>query len=191
MKIGILASGKGSNFEAIVRHFKGSSLVSVACLCCDQPGARVMDLAKEYQVESRLFPCTQFRTILAPETEKQLADYLLSKSVELVVLAGYMRIVKQPLLHAFQGRIINLHPSLLPSFPGLNAAGQALQYGVKITGCTVHYVDEQVDHGAILAQKPVMIEETDTEDSLLKKIHNEEHLLYPFVIESLALKMKK
>jgi phosphoribosylglycinamide formyltransferase 1 len=150
----------------------------------------VISLAKQYGIDYKLFPCARHRTIMEESIERSMADYLVSRKVDLVVLAGYMRILKAPLLEPFRGRIINLHPSLLPSFPGLHAVRQALQYGVKITGCTVHYVDEKVDHGPILAQRSVVIEPGDTEDSLLQRVHKEEHALYPAVIEMLAIREK-
>lgn len=191
IRIAVFASGKGSNFENIARRFQKSRLVKIACLVCDQPEAGAIKIAERFSIKIRPVICTIFKTKLDEQTEQELADYLVSENIDLIVLAGYMRIVKSPLLRAFPGRILNIHPSLLPSFKGLNAVKQALDYGVKITGCTVHHVDEQIDHGKILSQKHTCISKHDTEKSLLKKIHRLEHIIYPQVIHEIAKTMKK
>ncbi len=183
MNIGILASGKGSNFEALVKAFREENRVLVKCLVSDQPGANVNTLADQYGIKKLLVSFDKDRTKLDDETK--IADYLIAQGVEWVVLAGYMRILKKPMLSRFPNRILNIHPSLLPSFPGLNAVKQALDYGVKFTGCTVHYVNENIDQGKIIAQKVVPVLEEDTLDSLLLRVHQAEHALYPQVIRDL------
>jgi phosphoribosylglycinamide formyltransferase 1 len=186
MKIAVFASGKGSNFETILKWFQNKKEVETECLVCDQPNALALGIAQRWGIE--IFPVfgSKFKSRLEPHLEKEISDYLLKKKVDLIVLAGYMRIVKEPLLKEFNGRMINIHPSLLPSFPGLHAVRQALDYGVKVTGCTVHYIDEKIDHGPILAQRAVEVEEGESEENLLEKIHQMEHVIYPQVIEKLA-----
>ncbi|EKD28155.1 MAG: Phosphoribosylglycinamide formyltransferase [uncultured bacterium] len=189
-KLAVFASGKGSNFEAIVKYFHNNKNIVISSLICDQPKAYAIEIAKKNNIETFVVECTKFKTKLEPEQEDRVVKYLISKNIDLVVLAGYMRIIKTPLLKAFAGRIINIHPSLLPSFKGLNAVQQALDYGVKITGCTVHYVDNEIDNGKIIDQKSVYIDHTDNVNSLHMKIHEQEHLLYPKTIESIALSKK-
>ena len=187
IQIAVFASGTGSNFEALADYFANHFRAEIILLVCDQPGALVIEKAKKRGIETHLVECTRFKTKLEEKIETQVAQILFSKKVDLIVLAGYMRILKTPLLHPFAGRIINLHPSLLPSFRGLNAIQQALQYGVKVTGCTVHLVDEEVDHGPILAQVVVWVDEKDTLESLSKKIHEEEHQLLPKIVEQFIM----
>jgi len=188
MRIGILGSGRGSNAEAVLAAQAAGRLghAQVAGSLCDQPGAGILGLGPRYGVPAEYLDPGCFRTKLTPEAEAACLARLREWGVELVVLAGFMRIVKAPLLEAFPDRIINLHPSLLPAFPGLDAIGQAWEYGVKITGCTVHRVNAQVDAGEILDQAAVRIEETDTRESLEEKIHAAEHELLVAVIARLA-----
>jgi phosphoribosylglycinamide formyltransferase-1 len=191
IRIAIFASGKGSNFEAIAGLFRESDRVRVECLVCDQPDAGVIKIARSFGIEHIPVRSERYRTRLDETTERGLAASLEKKNIDLVVLAGYMRVVKKPMLEAFPGRIVNIHPSLLPAFRGLDAVRQALEYGVKITGCTVHFVDEQIDHGRIIAQSAVPVKDGDTEESLHRRIHREEHELYPRVIRDLATKMEE
>jgi phosphoribosylglycinamide formyltransferase-1 len=123
-------------------------------------------------------PVTAKKGRLPAEAEEEMADLCVGHNVDLVVLAGFMRILKTALLDIFENRIMNIHPSLLPSFKGLHSARQALEYGVKITGCTVHFVDRSIDGGTIILQTPVVIDDDDTEDTLLEKIHPQEHQTY-------------
>ena len=186
MKLAVFASGTGTNFAAILDYFKGSETVTIACLICDQDKAGALDIARQNNVETFVVTCTEYKTKLSVEKEKEIADYLIEKEIDLIVLAGYMRVIKAPVLVPFKGRIINIHPSLLPSFRGLHAVKQALDFGVKITGCTVHRVDEVIDSGAILGQRSVQVDVGDSESSLHQKIHQEEYKLYPAVIEVIA-----
>jgi phosphoribosylglycinamide formyltransferase-1 len=148
----------------------------------DVLAAPILDMAREFGVTNAYLPPGRFRTRLEPAIEDQLVKMLRDSGVELVVLAGFMRLLHEPMLKAFPRRIINIHPSLLPKFPGLEAWKQALVAGETVTGCTVHYVDEQIDHGQILAQKQIGILPNDTAESLHARIQVVEHELYPAVI---------
>jgi phosphoribosylglycinamide formyltransferase-1 len=183
LPIGILGSGKGSNCRAILERIRSGDLAAEARLVfSDVLDAPILDMAREFGVANAYLPPGRFRTRLEPEIEQQLVQMLRDAGVELVVLAGFMRVLHEPMLRAFPKRIINIHPSLLPKFPGLEAWKQALVSGEKVTGCTVHYVDERIDHGQILAQKEVRILHGDTAESLHARIQVLEHELYPAVI---------
>ena len=183
LTIGILGSGKGSNCRAILEQIRSQKLAAEARLIIsDVFDAPILDIAHEFGVPNAYFPPGQFRTRLEPAVELELAKMLKAAGVELVVLAGFMRVLKEPMLDAFPRRIINLHPSLLPKFPGLEAWKQALAAGEKLTGCTVHYVDAGVDSGEIIAQRKVPILPNDTPDSLHNRIQIAERELYPEVI---------
>jgi phosphoribosylglycinamide formyltransferase 1 len=183
LPIGILGSGKGSNCRAIFERIRSGDLTAEARLVVsDVLDAPILDIAREFNVANSYLAPGRFRTRLEPEIEKQLAQMLRDAGVELVVLAGFMRVLHEPMLKAFPSRIINIHPSLLPKFPGLEAWKQALIAGETVTGCTVHYVDERIDHGQILAQKEVRILPNDTPESLHARIQVLEHELYPAVI---------
>ena len=183
LPIGILGSGKGSNCRAILEHIRSGDLAAEARLVVsDVLDAPVLDLAREFGIANAYLPPGRFRTRLEPEVEEQLVQMLRAAGVELVVLAGFMRVLHEPMLKAFPRRIINIHPSLLPKFPGLEAWKQALVAGETVTGCTVHYVDEQIDHGQILGQKEVKILPNDTAETLHARIQVVEHELYPAVI---------
>ncbi|QKS70421.1 phosphoribosylglycinamide formyltransferase [Paenalkalicoccus suaedae] len=184
MNIAIFASGSGSNFEAMKRAAdKGLLSGKISLLICDKPGALV-----ESRAEGHGVPVVS----LSPKTFSSKADYeaellreLKKYDISFLVLAGYMRLVGPTLLDAFEGRIVNIHPSLLPSFKGLDAIGQALDFGVKVTGVTVHVVDAGMDTGPILAQESVTIEPGDTRDDVEKKIREVEHRLYPKTVEQM------
>lgn len=183
LPIGILGSGKGSNCRAILERIRSGDLAAEARLVVsDVFDAPILDMAREFGIANAYLPPGRFRTRLEPDIEAQLVQMLRDAGVELVVLAGFMRVLHEPMLKAFHRRIINIHPSLLPKFPGLQAWEQALVGGEKVTGCTVHYVDEQIDHGKILAQKEVKILPNDTAASLHARIQALEHELYPAVI---------
>lgn len=181
-RIAIFASGSGSNFEAIVQAIQAGRLngAEVALLVCDKPGAKVVERAARLGVEAFVFSPKEYADKAAYEAD--IVAELQKRDVTLVVLAGYMRLVGETLLHAYEGRIINLHPSLLPAFPGKDAVGQAIAHGVKITGVTVHVVDAGLDTGPIIAQRPVAVEETDTAETLAARIHQVEHQLLVEVI---------
>ena len=183
LPIGVLGSGKGSNCRAIFERIRSGELVAEPRLVVsDVLNAPILDIAREFGVANAYLPPGRFRTRLEPEIEGQLVKTLRDAGVELVVLAGFMRVLHEPMLKAFPRRIINIHPSLLPKFPGLEAWKQALVAGETVTGCTVHYVDERIDHGQIVAQREVKILPNDTAESLHARIQLLEHELYPAVI---------
>ena len=185
--VGILGSGKGSNCRAILESIRTGALsAEVRVVLSDVLDAPILEIAREFSVPNAYLPPGQFRTRLEPNTEAELVQMLRHAEVELVVLAGFMRVLKSPMLQAFPRRIINIHPSLLPKFPGLEAWKQALDAGETITGCTVHYVDEKIDHGDIIAQREVPILPNDSAESLHTRIQIAEHELYPAVIEKLC-----
>ncbi len=181
-KIAVLASGAGSNFKALVNGDTGPGKVDI--LLTDNENAGALELAAELGVESKYLYPGKYRTRFGIREEELWAEYLAGRGVELVCLAGLMRIIKGPLLDAFQGRIMNIHPSLLPAFPGLDAQGQALKYGVKITGCTVHYVDGGTDTGQIILQESVPVLEFDQRDSLAARILVKEHEIYSKAVKA-------
>jgi len=192
LKIGVIGSGKGSNFKAIQDAIESGKLqAETRIVLSDVEDAGILKLARGYSVGALHVPPGKFKTKLEPEIEKQIAELLKYKGVELVVLAGYMRMIKSPLLDAFPGRIINIHPSLLPKFPGIEAWKQALAAGEKKSGCTVHYVDEGMDTGEIIAQREVPIQPDDTAKTLHARIQVAEHELYPEVIATLAADLQK
>lgn len=187
MKLGILGSGKGSNCRAILEAIRvGQLKAEVAVVISDVFDAPILDIAREFGVPNAFLPPGHFRTRLEPAVEEQLVKILQDADVDLVALAGFMRVLKAPMLEAFSRRIINIHPSLLPQFPGLEAWKQALAGGVSETGCTVHYVDEQIDHGDVLGQIKVPILPNDTAETLHARIQAAEHKLYPQTIAQLA-----
>jgi phosphoribosylglycinamide formyltransferase 1 len=187
LRLGVLGSGKGSNFRAIMEQIIDGRLdAEVRIVISDVDNAGILSLARDFQIPSLYVRPGRFRTRLEPEIEEDIVRLLLQADVELVLLAGFMRIVKQPLLKAFPRKIINIHPSLLPKFPGLEAWKQALAAGEKVTGCTVHYVDAAVDAGEILGQEIVPILPADTAESLHARIQSAEHVLLPAVIARIA-----
>ncbi len=183
LPIGILGSGKGTNCRAILEKIRAGELAAeVRVIISDVLDAPVLDIAREFAVPNAYLPSGAFRTRLEPQVESELVKILREAGVELVVLAGFMRVLKSPMLEAFPRRIINIHPSLLPKFPGLAAWKQALTAGEKTTGCTVHYVDAEIDHGEILGQREVPIRSDDTPETLHARIQTAERELYPAVI---------
>ena len=183
LPIAILGSGKGSNCRAILERIRSGDLAAEARLVVsDVLDAPILDIAREFGVANAYLPPGRFRTRLEPAIEEQLVQMLRNANIELVVLAGFMRVLHEPMLKAFPRRIINIHPSLLPKFPGLEAWKQALVSGETVTGCTAHYVDERIDHGQILAKREVRILPNDTAESLHARIQLLEHELYPAVI---------
>ena len=185
--LGVLGSGKGSNFAAIAEAIRDGWLnARVALVVSDVPDAGILRLAKSHGAPAVHLPPGRFKTKLEPEGEFALAQTLQAAGVELVVLAGYMRLLKEPMVTAFPRRIINIHPSLLPKYPGLTAWQQALDAGETETGCTVHYVDLGMDTGPIIAQESVPVFPHDTADALHARIQEAEHRLYPQVIADLA-----
>jgi phosphoribosylglycinamide formyltransferase 1 len=184
MRVGVLASGSGSNFQALVEGVAGDPSIQIVALLCNRPGARVFERAKSLGVPSQLMDHTQWPTREA--YDEALAAELTSRGVEWVCLAGYMRLVTSRFLAAFPGRVVNIHPALLPSFPGLHGARQALEAGVRVSGCTVHLVDQGTDTGPIIAQATVPVLPSDDEAALSARIQVQEHRLYPLVVRAIA-----
>jgi phosphoribosylglycinamide formyltransferase-1 len=181
--LGILGSGKGSNCRAILEQIREGRLPAEARLVvADVFDAGILDIAREFGVPNVYLPPGHFRTRLEPNVEMELVRLLQQAGVELVVLAGFMRVLKEPMLAAFPRRIINIHPSLLPKFPGIESWKQALEAGETVTGCSVHYVDAGIDSGEIIAQRKVPVLPGDTAESLHARIQIAERALYPEVI---------
>jgi phosphoribosylglycinamide formyltransferase 1 len=183
LAIGILGSGKGSNCRAILEQIRARKLAAEARLVVsDVFDAGILEIAREFGVPNAYLPPGKFRTRLEPVVEMELVRMLEAEEIDLVVLAGFMRVLKEPMLSAFPRRIINVHPSLLPKFPGMESWKQALAAGEKVTGCTVHYVDAGIDSGEIIAQRKVPVWPNDTAESLHARIQVAERELYPEVI---------
>lgn len=187
LSLGVLASGRGSNFEAIAKNCaEGKIDAKIAILLSDRKDAKALERAKAFDIEARFVDPGHFKTKLTPEAEEEYVRVLQEHNVELIILAGFMRILKSHFLRSFAGRIINIHPALLPSFPGLHGQKQAFDYGVKVSGCTVHFVDEGVDTGPIIIQRAVPVLEEDTADTLAARILVEEHKIYSEAIQLFA-----
>ena len=186
-RIGVLGSGNGSNCEAILKACASGKIPGqVAVVVSDVADAFILERARQHGVPAQFIGPSEFKTKLEPELEERMARAFLDAGVRFVALAGYLRVLKLPMLRAFAGRMMNVHPSLLPAFPGLRAWEQALQHGVKVTGCTVHFVDEGVDAGPIIMQQPVPVFANDTPGSLHQRIQLAEHQIYPEAIRLLA-----
>lgn len=185
LRIAVFASGSGSNFQAIADAANAGRLDgSIGLLVCDRPNAKVVERARSSGVPVHTFRPKEYESRQA--YEREILECLQELRIDLIVLAGYMRILTEVLVDAYWGRMINIHPSLLPSFPGMHAVRQALDHGVKITGVTVHLVDGGLDSGPILAQRALDIGPDDTEETLGERIHRIEHDLYPQVIQEIA-----
>ena len=183
----MVGSGKGSNFVALADAIAAGKIpAEIAVVLSDVESAGILVHARDRKIPAQFIPPGKFRTKLDEEAERAFVSALQSAKVDLIVLAGFMRVLKGDFLRAFAGRIVNIHPSLLPSFPGLEAWKQALDHGVKVTGCTVHFVDAGVDAGPIIAQQTVPVFENDTPESLHQRIHAAEHELYPQCVAALA-----
>ncbi|MBN9654843.1 phosphoribosylglycinamide formyltransferase [Halobacillus sp. GSS1] len=187
INIAVFASGTGSNFDAIVSKVESGELeANIALLVCDRIGAPVIEKAQKHEIDTVVYRAKSFADKAAYE-EAVLEDCR-QRGIEFIVLAGYMRLIGPTLLKPYERRIVNIHPSLLPAFPGKDAIGQALEKKVKVTGVTVHFVDDGMDTGPIIAQEAIDIEENDTADDVKDKIQTVEHRLYPQVIQSLFIK---
>lgn len=185
-KLGVLGSGSGSNFQSILDAIEDGRLnAEVVLVLSDVPDAFILERAAKAGIPAEVIDCGGFKSKFPDEVQAAVARRLKEAGVELVCLAGFMRMVKQPLLSAFPGRIINIHPSLLPCFPGLHAWEQAVQAGATESGCTVHYVDAGMDTGSVIAQARVPVYPDDTPSSLHQRIQVEEHKLYPSVLSQL------
>jgi phosphoribosylglycinamide formyltransferase-1 len=186
-RLGVLGSGKGSNFAAIADACAAGKIpADVAIVLSDVAEARILERARERKISAHFIPPGKFRTKLDETAEQAYIDAMQKAQVNLVVLAGFMRILKGEFLREFAQRVVNIHPALLPAFPGLEAWKQALDYGVKVTGCTVHFVDQGVDTGAIIAQQTVPVLSDDTAETLHARIQQAEYELYPAAVAGLA-----
>ena len=181
LRIGVLASGRGSNFQSIIDSVEAGYLsATINVLITDNPDAFAVERAKKHRIDHLVMRPKQFGS--KDDYYKAIAGELNSRGVGLVVLAGFMRVVGRPLIEAFRHKIMNIHPALLPSFPGLHGQKQAVDYGVKISGCTVHFVDEGMDTGPVIIQAAVPLNNDDTEESLSERILKFEHRIYPEAI---------
>ena len=180
VSVGVLASGRGSNFESLARAASRGTLgARLACLVSDDASAPALQIAARFGIPSCVVDPGSRRGRMSDEAERRVVEILREQGVRLVCLAGFMRLVGSRLLEAFPGAILNVHPSLLPSFPGLEAQRRALEHGVKVTGCTVHLVDSGVDSGPIVLQAALEVREEDTPESLAARILEREHEIYP------------
>jgi len=185
LRLGVLVSGRGSNLQAIIDAIeKGNLDAQVVVVISDKEGAYALERARKHGIEALFIDPKSYESREAHE--KAIGDELEKRGVELICLAGYMRILSPYFVNRFRWRIINIHPALLPSFPGLHGQKQALDYGVKISGCTVHFVDEETDHGPIIIQAAVPVLEDDDEDTLAARILEYEHKIYPRAIQLYA-----
>jgi len=185
LKLGVLISGNGSNLQSIIDHIeKGSLKAIIKIVISNNPEAYGITRAKKHGIPIVVLENGDFKS--KEEFDLELVRILKNNSVDLVILAGFMRIITPTLLKAFAGRIMNIHPALLPSFPGLHGQKQAVEYGVKLSGCTVHFVDEGVDTGPIIIQRAVQVFDDDTEETLAARILKEEHKIYPQAIQLFA-----
>jgi phosphoribosylglycinamide formyltransferase 1 len=183
-RIAVLASGTGTNLQAILDDLHGRDGIEVVCVASNKPGAHALERAAEAGVETGVFPSSDHGDRL--ERDAAMAAWLTAREVELVVLAGYMELLTAEFVRRFPNRIVNVHPALLPSFPGLDAIGQALEHGVAVTGVTVHFVDEGVDSGPIILQRAVVVPYTRDRSQLEREIHEVEHQLLPEAIRLIA-----
>jgi phosphoribosylglycinamide formyltransferase-1 len=178
-RIAVLASGRGSNFEALARACAAADFpASIRVLIVDNAEAGARGIADSFGIECAMVECGPKKGSMTPESSERMANICAERGVDLVCLAGFMRIVKGALMTAYGGRMLNIHPALLPSFKGLHAQEQALAYGVRWSGCTVHLVDEGIDTGPIIIQRVVPVLDEDTVDSLSDRILTEEHRAY-------------
>lgn len=185
VKIGAIASGSGSNFEAIIKATEGGILkdkATVEVLICNKPGAYCMERARNHNIPYTLIESDKHEGT-REEFDQKMINVLKKYECELIVLVGYMRLVSTMFIKAFNGNVMNIHPSLLPSFKGMHAHRDVLEYGVKVSGCTVHFVDADADHGPIIIQKCVKVYDNDTEDTLGPRVLEWEHKIFPKSIE--------
>ncbi|WP_256761758.1 phosphoribosylglycinamide formyltransferase [Cohnella sp. WQ 127256] len=185
LKIAVFASGSGSNFQALAEAVRDGRInATLDLVVCDKPSAYVLERARSFQVETFTFSPKDYPSRQAYEEE--IIANLQARGIELIVMAGYMRLVTEVLVEPYYGRMINIHPALLPAFPGMDGIGQAFEYGVKLTGATVHFVDGGKDTGPIIAQQAVEVRDQDTLETLGERIHQAEHELLPQVVGWIA-----
>lgn len=186
MRIAVLASGRGSNLQALIDAAKkGFVPAEIAVVVSDKPDSQALERAKNHGIKTAVFVRADYSDTQSFDTA--LVEYLQQEKIELICLAGFMRILSADFVRTFSHRIINIHPSLLPSFPGLDAQKQALEYGVKLSGCTVHFVDEGMDTGPIIGQRAVPVFDNDTAESLSARILLQEHELYPWAVRQIVM----
>ena len=182
MNIAVLCSGSGTNLQAIIDSVKSGYIpAKIALIVSDNESALALERAKKSGIETLILNKKDFKT--RDDFDKEIVRNLKKRNVELVVLAGYMRLLGRYFIKEFKFRIMNIHPALLPSFKGTHGIKDALEYGVKVTGPTVHFVDEELDHGAIILQRALEVKDDDTEETLLERVHKEEHKIYPEAIK--------
>lgn len=187
LSLGVFGSGSGSNFQAILDAIDQEKLdAKVACVLSDQKDAFILQRARQRDIPAIWLDCAPYKTKLDGDAQHNAIDLLQKHGADTVVLAGFMRMIKQGLLDAFPERVLNIHPSLLPAFPGLASWKQAVEYGVKVSGCTVHFVDLGMDTGPIILQRTVPVYHHDTPDSLHERIQEQEHIAYPTALQWLS-----
>ena len=187
LKLGVLGSGAGSNMQSIVDAIAAGELdAEIRLVLADFPDAKILDRARKHDIPCQYLDCSPWKTKLEGPAEDRCIELLKSAGVDTVVLAGFMRIVKPKLLEAFPNRVLNIHPALLPAFPGVHSWTQALDYGCKVAGVTVHFVDAGTDSGPIIVQKAVEVMEDDTPETLHARIQVQEHLAFPEALRIIA-----
>lgn len=187
LKIGVMGSGRGSNCQSLIDAIAAGRLnARIACVIADVPDAFILERARKHGIPAFYLDPAPFKTKLDGVAETRYIETLRAHGVQAVALAGFMRIVKNGLLAAFPQRVLNIHPALLPAFPGMDAWKQALDYGAKVAGCTVHFVDAGTDTGPIILQRAVPVREDDTPATLHARIQEQEHLAYPEALQALA-----
>ena len=187
LKIAVLGSGSGSNCQSIIDAIEANALnARIVCVITDVEDAPILERARRHGIAADYISAAPFKTKIDGEAEARYIERIRESGAELIALAGFMRIIKGGILSAFRGKIINIHPSLLPAFPGLQAWKQALAYGTKVAGCTVHFVDEGTDTGPIIVQRTVPVLSNDTPESLHARIQIEEHLAYPEALKAIV-----
>lgn len=185
LTLGVLASGRGSNFQSIIDSIESGYITAkIAILITDNPDSYAVERANKHNIESLVLRPRDFSDRDAYYSH--IAEELKKRGIELIILAGFMRVVGKPLLDQYTNKVMNIHPALLPSFPGLHGQKQAADYSVKISGCTVHFVDEGMDTGPIIIQAAVPAYDDDTEDSLSERILKQEHRIFPYAIKLYA-----
>ena len=184
MRVGVLASGRGTNLQALLDRVHGREGIEIVAVASDKPGARALERARAVGVECASFPVAMHAE--RESRDRAMADWMRERAVELVVLAGYMQLLSRSFLAAFPSRVINVHPALLPAFPGLEAVPQALAYGVKVFGVTVHFVDEGIDSGPVILQRAIELPDARGVEEVLERLHPIEHELLPEAVRLIA-----
>lgn len=187
LNLAVFGSGSGSNYQAIADAIAEGRLdARIACVISDNEDAYILERARQAGHPALYLDCSPFKTKLDGDAAQRAVETVRRHGGDFIVLAGFMRIIKSGLLSAFAGRMVNIHPSLLPQFPGLEAARQALEAGVRETGCTVHYVDDGIDTGPVIVQRKVPVLPGDTVETLMSRIHAQEHIAYPEALQKIA-----